>query len=225
MTIPDLRDLLNFLYQLPFEIFILLFFLTGSLLVLVRDWRASVATLLVQYLAMGMVLAQLVRPEIAMAKVLVGLFICPILYLSARQASWRRQLTLTQHGLRALLGQRTLSGDVPPPGRTFRLMAVLLLGVTAFSLARTYPISNLPAVVSIAIYWLTLSGLLILILTEAPLKIGQGLLTAITGFELWYTTLERSLLIVGLWGAVNLLLALAIGYLMAVRGVKLEEDF
>jgi len=72
---------------------------------------------------------------------------------------------------------------------------------------------------------LTLSGLLILILTEDPLKIGQGLLTAIIGFELWYTTLERSLLIVGLWGAVNLLLALAIGYLMAVRGVKLEEDF
>jgi len=221
----NLRELLNLLNRLPLELFVLLFFLTGGVLILLRDWRASVMALLAQYLAMGLVLARLVRPEVAMAKVLVGLFICLMLYLSASQASWRRQQTFTQHGPRALLAQRNLTGGVFPSGRTFRLMAMLLLSVTTFSLAQTYPISNLPLIVSIAIYWLTLAGLLILILTEEPLKIGQGLLTTITGFELWYTTLEESLLVVGLWGAVNLLLALAIGYLTAVRSINLEEDF
>jgi len=225
LTESNLDSLLTLLNQLPLEIPILLFFITGSVFVLIQDWRISIGALLVQYGLMGIVLARLVRPEIALIKILVGLFICPMLYLSARQASWRRQLTFSQHGLRALLGQRTLSSEVFPPGRTFRLIALLLIAVTAFSLAQTYPISNLPLLVSIAIYWLTLAGILILILTENPLKIGQGILTIIVGFELWYTTLEGSLLVVGLWGAVNLLLALAIGYLMAVRGVHLEEEF
>lgn len=221
----SLQAILSSIQTIPLELPVLLLFLTGSLLVLIRDWRVSIVALLAQYLAMGLVLAHLVRPEIAFAKVLVGLFICPMLYLSARQAGWRYQLTFSQFGLRALLGQRTLTGEAFPPGRAFRLFLLLLLGVTTFSLAQTYPIDNLPQVVSVAVYWLAATGLLILMLTEESLKLGHGLLTAIIGFELWYTTLEQSLFIVGLWGAVNLLLALAVGYLTAVRGVKLEEDY
>ena len=225
MTLPALNDLLTLLNRLPLAIPILVFFLTGSILVLIRDWRVSVAALLIQYIAMGAALTHLVRPEIALVKVLVGLLICPMLYLSARQAGWRRHLTVAQDGVRALLGAQTRRGEVFPPGRTFRLLLLLLVGVTTFSLAQFYPIFNLPLLISIAIYWLALVGAVILVLTEEPLKIGQGLLTAITGFELWYTTLEQRLLLVGMWGAVNLLLALAIGYLAVARGVILEEDF
>jgi hypothetical protein len=225
LNIPDLNDILNYLNIFPLELSVLFFLITGSTLVLIRDWRASVGALLFQYLTMGFVLARLVRPEIAFVKVLVGLFICLMLYISARQASWRHRLTFASHGLRAVWGTRTIAGRVFPPGRAFRLMVLLLIAVTAISLAQTYPISNLVSTVSIAVYWLILIGLILLVLTEDPLKIGQGLLTAITGFELWYTTLEGSLLVVGLWGVVNLLLALAVGYLAAVRGVVLEEDF
>jgi hypothetical protein len=167
----------------------------------------------------------MVQAEIALAKLLVGLLICPMLYLSARQASWRHQLTLQQNGLRALLGQRTLAGEVFPPGRTFRLFALMLLGIAAFSVGEAYPIFGLPPLMSVAVYWLVATGGLILMLTEEPLKIGQGLLTALTGFDLWYANLESSLLLVGIWGAVNLLTALVIGYLTTVRGVNLEEDF
>ena len=112
-----------------------------------------------------------------------------------------------------------------PPGRAFRLVVMLLLMVTAISLGQSYPIGDLPTATGIAVYWLALVGLGVLMLSENPLKVGQGLLTAITGFELWYTTLEGSLLVVGLWGVVNLLLALAVGYLAIIYGGKLEEDF
>jgi hypothetical protein len=225
LSIPSLREVLHLINQIPTATAILIFFVTGSVLILIRDWRASIAALLVQYIVLGLLLARLVRPEIAMTKLLVGLFTCLMFYLSARQASWRRQMNVATDSLRTLLGQRPLSPSAFPPGWTFRLMALLLLAVTAFSVAQTYPISTLPGDISIIIYWLILAGLLILILSEDPLKIGQGLLTVITGFEFWYTTLEDSLLLVGLWGAVSLLLALAIGYLTTVRGVVLEEDF
>jgi len=63
-----------------------------------------------------------------------------------------------------------------------------------------------------------------LIITEDPLKTGIGLLTILTGFDLFYTTLEHSLLITGLWGAVNLLLSLAISYLIIAKGANPEEE-
>lgn len=222
-----------------------MFLLTSSSLVLIRDWRISIMTVLFQYLTMGIVLAQLIRPEVAFAKVLVGLFVCFMLYLSARQAGWRRYLTATRNHPRTKYLSNLglpLNWTQPfiSPARTFRLMAILLIGVTTFSLAQTYPMpaieqfspasseptsSALSFTLSLAVYWLSLSGLLIVLLTDEPLKTGQGLLCMLMGFELWYSILESSLLLVGIWGGVNLLLALVIGYLTTVRSVILEEDF
>ena len=225
LNLISLRDFVNLVSWVPLTFFLVIFFITGTILVVIKDWRASVGAFLLQYLSMGLVLARLVRPEVAFAKVLVGLFICVIMYLSARQASWRHKLTSASIGLHILLGTRVVAGEVFPPGRAFRLMTVLLMGITAVSLGQNYPISTLPFVISIAVYWLCLAGFLLLILSENPLKIGQGLLTILIGFELWYTTLEGSLIVVGLWGSVNLILALAVGYLATVRSVILEEDF
>ena len=219
--IPTLKDLLQQLNWLPLEAGVLAFFITGSALVLIRDWRVSVGALALQYLALGFALSRLVRPEVAFAKVLVGLFISLMLYLSARQSGWRRQ----PGGLRTLLGQRSVAGEAFPPGRAFRLMALLLVAVSAISMSQTYLIAPLPAAASIAVYWLIMIGLLILVLSENPLKAGQGLFTALAGFELWFTTTEGSLLVMGLLGGVGLLLALTTGYLAAIRGVAREEDF
>ena len=98
----------------------------------------------------------------------------------------------------------------------------MMLVVTTFS--KTFPLPNLATSVTIAVYWLVAVGLTILILTEDPMKSGHGLLTALSGFGLFYATLESSLLLTGLWGTVNLLIALAIGYLTVVKGTILEED-
>ena len=56
------------------------------------------------------------------------------------------------------------------------------------------------------------------------MKVGVGLLTGLTGFSLLYTTIENSLLLTGMWGSVNLLIALAIGYLTVVKGSSIEEE-
>jgi hypothetical protein len=56
------------------------------------------------------------------------------------------------------------------------------------------------------------------------MRVGHGLFTVLTGFDLYYTPLEKSLLMTGLWGAVNLLIALAIGYLTIAKGARPEEE-
>jgi hypothetical protein len=91
-------------------------------------------------------------------------------------------------------------------------------------LGHMFALPGLSSSVNTAVYWLVLAGLVTLILSEDPMKVGLGLFTTLTGFELFYATVERSLLLTGLWGAINLLIALVIGYLIVIKGAKPEEE-
>jgi hypothetical protein len=134
-------------------------------------------------------------------------------------AQWWRNLSI-----RSLLVGRYRRRRQAATGFTFRVMVALLLILIATTLSRTLALPGLPAEITTGIYWLILVGVVILILTEDPMKTGYGLFTLLSGFDLFYTPLEKSLLITGLWGVVNLLLALAIGYLTVVRGAGPEEE-
>jgi len=207
----EVIDQLGFITR---ELAIVGLFLTGGLIVVVRDWRVSLLALLGQYLLAGLVLSRLVLPEVALIKVLIGALICPMLYLAARQAGWGAG----RHGPPGAARREEF-----PAGPAFRLLAVTLMGLLAMALSQSYPLPVVPTGVGLASYWLMLIGLLILMLTEHPLKAGQGLLTAIIGFELLYTSIERSLAMVWMLAVVNLLLALAIAYLIVARDIGPSE--
>jgi hypothetical protein len=117
------------------------------------------------------------------------------------------------------------SRDIAATGIGFRIFTGLLFILLALTLSNTFPLRNLGPTVTTAVYWLILAGLAVLALSENPIKVGLGLLTALTGFGILYATLETSLLLTGLWGSVNLLIALAIGYLTVVKGASQEEEF
>jgi len=207
--LPSLYEILEQLQFITRELAVLGLFVTGGLIVLVRDWRVSLLALLGQYLLAGLILSRLVLPEIALIQVLIGALICPMLYLAARVGR----------------SASPAPGDLFPAGRAFRLLAVTLMALLAVTLSRAYPMPAVPPDVGLGSYWLILIGLLVLLLTEEPIKAGQGLLTAIAGFQLVYTSIERSLAMVWLWAVVNLLLTLAIAYLAVARGVgSLEEN-
>jgi hypothetical protein len=219
-SLYELLDKLAFLAVTPIASGLAL---SAALIVLWRDWRISLSALLAQYILAGLLLTRLIPPEIATLKVLVGGLICAILYLTARRIGPDRAAKQPgDYGETALPGR-----EVFPAGIVFRLFSLLLIGLAAYSVAQNYPIPELPGQISLVCYWLMFSGFLLLILTGEPLKAGQGLLTLTTGFELFYTSIERSLSLVGLWGVVNLLLALAIAYLTSARGaaaVAEEEE-
>jgi len=67
-------------------------------------------------------------------------------------------------------------------------------------------------------------GLLTAIWAGEPLKVGLGLLTFEGGFELFYTTQEKSLSVMGLLGIANLLVALAIAYLVSAQESSTPEE-
>jgi hypothetical protein len=207
--LPSLHEILNDLQFVTGELAILALFITGAAMVLLPDWRASLLALLGQYLMAGLILSRLVLPEVALVKVLVGALVCPMLYLAARQAGWGRRYRSVQDRQRQ---------EVFPGGFAFRLLAMTLITLLTMALSRSYPLPAISPAVGLASYWLMLHGLLILILSEEPLKAGQGLLMGIIGFELLYASIERSLAMVWMWAVINLLVTLAIAYLAVVRG-------
>jgi hypothetical protein len=212
--LPSLYEILDRLQFITRELAILGLFVAGAVIVLVRDWRASLLGLLGEYILAGLILSRLVLPEVALVKVLVGALVCPMLYLAARQAGWQAG----RHPTRTAQGR-----EIYPGGVAFRLLALTLITLLAVALNRSYPLPLLPSDVGLGSYWLMLQGLLILMLTEEPLKAGQGLLMGIIGFELLYAFIERSLALVWLWAAINLLLTLAIAYLALVHAAGGSE--
>ncbi|MBE7550659.1 MAG: hypothetical protein HS126_06240 [Anaerolineales bacterium] len=233
-TLPEILARLQFLTQ---EWALLGLFITAGIILVARDWRTLILALLAQYILAGLILSRLVRPDIAALKVMIGAFICPILFLSARQVSTRLALfspfTEKGQGFNHWWQNFSLSSLLVGPDRrrgpaatgfTFRVLAVALMIIVTTTLSNTFALPNLSLNVTTAVYWLVLAGLVTLILTEDPMRVGHGLFTVLTGFDLYYTTLEKSLLMTGLWGAVNLLIALAIGYLIIAKGARPEEE-
>lgn len=240
-TLPDLLNQLQFISQ---EGVLLSLFLTAGLILIVRDWRFLIVALLIQYILAGLIMTRLIRPDIAIVQVLIGAFICPILFLSARQVSvptpsllplannppptsrnrfvkvWR-QLSTTLRSL--LLGQNRQQGR-DPNSPVFRFLVALLMFLVATTLSRTLALPGLSLNITATVYWLILAGLATLILNEEPMKVGLGLFTTFTGFTLFYVTVENSLLLIALWGAVNLLIALVTGYLIIAKGAGVEEN-
>jgi hypothetical protein len=240
LTLPEILAQLQFLTQ---ESALLGLFITAGIILVVRDWRTLILTLLAQYILAGLILSRLVRPDIAALKIMIGAFICPILFLSARQVSTRlaffvpfadRSKGIGWTNFRgwwlnlsfiSLLKGRDRRRSPAATGFIFRVLAVLLMIIVATTLSSTFALPDVSLNVTTAVYWLVLAGLVTLILTEDPMRVGHGLFTTLTGFDLYYTTLEKSLLMTGLWGTVNLLIALAIGYLIIAKGAGPEEEF
>jgi hypothetical protein len=212
-TLPQILSQLQFVSQ---EIFLLGLILAAGAILVARDWRLLILTLLLQYIIVGLILSRLVRPDIAVLKIMVGAFICPILFLSTRQVVVNTPRLPTTNGWQRVGPAAT--------GAVFRVLMALVILLVTVTLSEMYTLPNLTSTQTIVLYWLVLMGLTTLIITAKPLKAGIGLLTTLLGFDLFYTTLERSLLITGLWSAVTMLIALALSYLIIANGANSEEE-
>jgi hypothetical protein len=180
---------------------------------------------------------------LAIVKSLVGVMIVPALYISARRARWGKTAsdvdpigqgastradsedveTPARPPLsppRQMGGMTRGRGWLRAPGLALRTIVAVLGAAVALSLALRSPVQFITPQsaardLTIAVFVLVAQGTLNVALSENPLKVGLGLLTVIAGFELLYTPVEPTFLIVALLGVVNLLIALAFSYLIA----------
>ncbi|NLG26675.1 MAG: hypothetical protein GX557_02110 [Chloroflexi bacterium] len=173
------------------------------LLVVVEERRLALLPLLVQYVLLGSLVAAAVFSYIMLVRVAVGLAICMMLYVSAGHVE--RELAR-----QAARGARHTLGITPDIGALFRLLTCAVAGLAAYALWRTYPIPELSSELSLASYWLMAVGALMALTSSDPLRVGYGVLTILNGFSCFYIFLERSLLVIGLIGFIDITAALAV---------------
>jgi hypothetical protein len=209
-TLDELLARVVFLAAMPAVIGV---FVTAAILVVSRDWRLNVLALTVQYFFIVLLFTRHIRIEVAAVKGLIGWLICMVIYITERQAS------------------EPAPGEAPPaagpngeesaPRRQgkisarglFNLLAALLVSVAAYTAMLRIPLPEVTADVSLACYALVGLGLLLIGLSEAPMQAGIGVLTFLSGFDLFYVALEPSLAVAALLGALSFTIALVMAYL------------
>ena len=204
-TLADLINLLSFLGEQPAALGVLI---TGVVIVVLVDWRWSLLALTVQYVLIGWLLIGVLEPQVAMLKILAGMIICLVLYLTARQTDRTRKARQETF--------LTVAGRFEVPVKlAFRLLIALLAAITLLNVVNRGAI-NLPELVphtTLAAVSLITMGLLTLGLTDEPLKAGMGLLTLLSGFELYYHSLEQAVTVVGFVIGIDFMVALIASYL------------
>jgi len=225
-----MTDFLSALSDLPSTTILTALVMAASLLVIVEDWRVLNLLLGIEYLLIGalLIVAQIdgFPVVLAIVKSLVGVMIVPALYISARRARWGKRASDADEDVetpaRPLRHSplRGSQGWLRAPGLALHTIVAVLGAAVALSLALRSPVQFITPQsaardLTIAVFVLFAQGTLNVALSENPLKVGLGLLTVIAGFELLYTPVEPTLLIVALLGVVNLLIALAFSYLIA----------
>jgi len=211
-TLADLLARVSFLAAMPAVAGI---FLTAGLLVVSREWRLNVMALTAQYFFVALLLTRLIRPEVAAVKGLIGWMICMVFYLTERQASVLEQ-TLAAGGTAVSQRRRRW---VMSARASFCLLAGLLVSVAAYTAVLRIPLPEVSTDITLACYLLTGLGVLLVGLSETPMQVGLGLLTFLSGFDLFYVALEPSLAVAGLLAAVSFLIALAMAYLRVAQVV------
>lgn len=213
-TLVDLLARISFLAAMPAVAGILV---TAGLLVVSRDWRLNVTALTVQYFFVVLLLTRLIRAEVAAVKGLIGWMICVVFYLTERRASMLEQPAAAEGTAPSQWRRWIISARA-----SFCLLAGILVSVAAYTAALRIPLPEVPTDITLACYLLGGLGLLLIGLSEAPMQVGFGLLTFLSGFDLFYVALEPSLAVAGLLGAVSFLIALTTAYLRAAQIVAGE---
>ncbi len=193
-----------------------------TLLTVVWDWRVTIFAMLVQYLASSLLYVDVLDPRLAMVKLFVGVFTCLILYFTARQTQWGRlppELSETEAAQLQRERRAGFASYLSPGGLPFRLLLALLTAFVLLSLAGRpgYQLPAAPPALNLAVYALVGFGLVNTGLTNEPFRSGIGLLLFLTGAELFYNTLEQSVVMLSVLAGIHLLLALVIAYLTQLQ--------
>jgi hypothetical protein len=221
-TIFDLINQFEFMRGLP-AVYVVL--LMAVIIVMAWDWRVTLLALLVQYLTAGLLFVDVLDPRLAVVKVLVGLFVCLILYITARQVNYGRLPSdvMPEEAVGLGLERQVRVGPyLLPTSLPFRFFAAIMIVLAAWVLAQR-PTFQLPALadtlayLNLAVYGLAGLGLLGMGLTADPWRAGLGMLLFLTGFELFYSALEQSVTMLALLAVVTLLITLFIAYLTQAR--------
>lgn len=206
MTLADLFRQLSILVGLPA---VLIAAGAAALIVVARDWRIVLLAYAALSVMLTLLLSQVIPTEWALIHAITAGLTGVMFYLSARQLRWH-----PASGVRW--------EDRWPQMASLTVFRGLTVGLAAVAFLFMHEQVELPKVEPLfrdLVSWLILIGLLGLALHEEPLHAGLSLLTVLGGAQVLLLTLDRQRMLIGLMEGGQILLGLAIAYLMLARGL------
>lgn len=184
---------------------------SALLMVVIHNWRITLPTLIVQYVIVGVMLARVTQPAVALITPLVGVLISLSLSIAAQRADNERA---SRGESIALERVQHVAWQTVPAQVLLRGVAGTLVLTAAFGAAINFPLPGNARELGLGAYVLLACGILILGMSSEALNGGIGLMMIVSGIELGYTPLEPGLSVVILLGLMNLLIGVAIAYLI-----------
>ena len=193
---------------------------SAAIVSLIRNWRVSLPALIVQSVVVGILLARVIQPSVALIKPLASIIACVTLSIAAQRAD----------NTRAAHGEQTAEQRIEhinwrsvPAQVLLRAIAVLIVLVAAFGATVRFPLPGNAKELALGAYILVACGLFVVATSPEGLNIGTGLLMMISGVEVGYIPLEPSISISILLGLMTLIVTIAIAYLALADGDALTE--
>lgn len=187
--------------------------LTAGLVLLEPGWRTGLFALVFQYVLLTLLLTATVHPAVALVRLLSGALVILMLYITMRRVEIANR-AVPPEVLMAIYGEPAVpSLPVFNVGLTFRFIAGAFVAVAIIGVASSMTFLGLPAFVLFGSLWLIAAGILVAILSRAPLRLGLGILTFTGGFNVLETATDGGLFLYGLLNISDLLLALVIAHL------------
>jgi hypothetical protein len=206
MSLSDLFRQLSLLIGAPAVILAAV----GTILIVVpRDWRVVLFGYALLTVMLSLLLSQVIPTEWALQQAVVGGLVAVMLYLSARQLRGPQTMNLRRGARWPRVASLT----------TFRALAVGLATVAFLAARETVTIPLLTPLFRDAVLWLAMIGLIGLALHEEPLHAGLSLLTFLGAAQLVIFTLIQQRTLVGILQGGQVLLGLAIAYLVVAHGL------
>ena len=211
-AILELIQRISFLATLPALVALCI---ALALLLIAQRWQIHALAMGIMYFFVALLHTRVIRPEVALVKLLIGWMIALTLYMTGRHLSelqrGEQEESKKTDGMPAL----AIMADTP-----LRALILVIILVVAQSGASRFPLPQIPSDVGFACYMLVIGGLFLMGLSEDPFRAVLGLLTFLSGFDLFFGALEPSLVVAGLIGAGSFLIALAVTFLAVTHAVQ-----
>lgn len=182
---------------------ILSLLICGVILVVVSDHRLAILAFLVQRLIVIVLLWSTIGTPLASTSMVALVAIALIYYITERRLGRveAREIVQANRG-------RPFLTRLP-----FRMLAASLGALVTYGFVQTYHFNPLPLMAVLAVVWLVVESLLILLLADNAVYIGLGALVFTDGCRTLYAFWQPNLLVWGLLGAYDILVALTACYL------------
>ncbi len=217
----QLIELFDRLAQAAVTPLLILLAVSAGIVAVVRNWRLALPMMVLQYVAVGVLLARVIEPSVAVIKPLAGAIVCFALSIAAQ----RGDIVRAERG-ESIARERLAQPDWHrlPAQLLLRAIVAILVLTAAFGATIRFPLPGTARELGLGAYVLIGFGLLIVATAYEALNVGLGLLMLLSGFELAYTPLEPSIGVSVLLGLTTLLVGAAIAYLtLADAGAAAAE--